>query len=261
MKRLVIGECSFGSVFKMEDPDNPVEAEFTCTVVRALTCLFPGYRCIEFTGIFNYDDRGYRPDLALVAKDFSHWFIIEVELLSHSFDLHVLPQVIGFNYGNPRRECAEILSRSLEIPPDQARTFIEFVPRSVVVVANKYNSDWKVKLNTHGIQFLSVSSFRAGTGIEAIELNGNLDVVKEHLGFGLYLSTDRSIRFPATVRLPEGAVQITDLNGTPGIWHVVKQGIFTWLRKEKGTPSIEDKRLLQLMRSFDGSLVLRMPSA
>ena len=51
-----------------------------------------------------------KPDLALVANDLSHWFVVEVELLSHSLDGHVLPQMRCLKYGEPQLGCVEIIS-------------------------------------------------------------------------------------------------------------------------------------------------------
>lgn len=157
MKRIIVGECVLQNIFNQLDPDVPLEAEFEATVVRALTCLYKNYMCFRFTGGFQYDENTYQPDLALVAKDLSHWFVIEVELSTHSFDQHVLRQVKAFQYGTPRPECSRILARELEIDPQHAENFVAYVPRSVAVIANKYIDTWELKLQAHTIPLLTVS--------------------------------------------------------------------------------------------------------
>lgn len=104
---------------------------------------------------------------------------------------------------------------------------------------------------------LTVALFRTPDGSEAIELNGRLDVLKESIGFGTYSSIDRSLLFSTIVRLPESQVQITDPSGTVGLWNVRKQGNATWVTKDQGTPDIDDRNYLQLIRSYVGELVLR----
>src|ERR1700730_17442443 len=101
MRTIMVGDCHVDRVYRQSDPDAPSESEFEFCVARALSCVYPDFRCVVFNGSFRYDDRTYRPDLALVANDFSHWFLIEVELVSHSFEGHVLPQVQAFRYGTP----------------------------------------------------------------------------------------------------------------------------------------------------------------
>src|SRR5262245_59330266 len=108
----------------MADPDAPTEAEFEYRVVKALACLYQKYSCIVFGGTFYFEQRRYRPDLALVAKDFSHWFVIEVELVTHSLEGHVLPQVRAFRYGEPLGDCISVLSREPGIGASQAETLL-----------------------------------------------------------------------------------------------------------------------------------------
>lgn len=259
MKRLVVGECIIQNIFNLADPDVPMEAEFELMVVKALTCLYKEYQCFRFTGGFAYEDDCFRPDLALVAKDFSHWFVIEVELVSHSLEQHVLPQVRAFRYGEPLLDCSVILARELGLDIGRAKSLVEFLPRSVVVIANKHHDLWESKLQALAIQYLTVSSYHTSAGLEAIELSGQLNVLKENLGFGTYSSIDRSIRFTANTRLPDGQVQITDPTGNSGAWNVVRESGITWVTKELGTPDIEDQSFLQLIRSHDGRLVLKKP--
>lgn len=257
MKQIIVGECVLQNIFNQVDPDVPREAEFEATVVRALNCLYKKYRCFRFTGGFHFEDNTYEPDLALVAKDLSHWFIIEVELSTHSFDRHVLPQVRTFQYGTPLAECSRILARELGINQQNAKSFMAYVPRSVAVIANKYIDSWSLKLQAHTIPLLTVSLFRTPDGSEAIEMNGRLDVLKENVGFAKFSTIDRSLLFQKDVHLPDGRIQMTDPSGNLGLWTVVRQGLNTWVTKEQGTPNLEDQSWLQLIRSYDGTLVLR----
>ena len=257
MRRFIVGECLAKNIFDQMDPDVPLEAEFASVVVRALTCLYKGYRCFQFTGGLEYEEKCYQPDLALVANDYSHWFIIEVELTTHNLERHVMPQVRTFRYGTPQPECSKILARELGISHEQAKSIVEYIPRSVAVIANKHHERWEVTLQAHTVPLLTVALFRTPDGSEAIELNGRLDVLKENIGFGTYSSIDRSLIFSAIVRLPEGQVQIIDPSGAVGLWIARRQGNATWVTKEQGTPDIDDQAFLQLIRSYDGELVLR----
>jgi len=257
MKTILVGDCTSEQRYQMIDPDAPSEAEFEATVAKALSCVYPKYRCLIFGGSFRLDDRCYRPDLALVALDFSHWFIVEVELASHSLAGHVLPQVRAFRYGDPQLDCVSVLAREIGVSRAQATTLLEFVPRSVAVIANKRDSRWEAALTGVGVQLVSVSAFRSDRGVEAVELDGNLEVTEENLGFGKYSATDRSLRFPRAVRLPTGTIQINDPSGSVGQWTVVENGESLWVTKKIGTPSIPDSVFVQLIRTVGGGLSLR----
>lgn len=259
MKTLMIGTCAPDRVYRLTDPDAPYEAEFEAASVKVLSCLYPRYQCIVFGGGFEYDGRVSRPDLALVASDFSHWFVIEVELVSHSLKGHVLPQVTAFRYGTPQPDCAAILERELRIDRSRARTLLDHVPRSVVVIANRRDPVWETSLAAHNIQLGIVSLFTTADGTEAIEWDGALEVLEENLGFGSYSAVDSSLRFPTHVALPDGRVQITDGRGSPGTWIVNRDERFTWITKERGAPAIADGTFVQLRRSFDGAISLKVP--
>src|ERR1700723_1024466 len=93
MKRFSDTECRKENVFRQLGPTAFSEIEFEAEVVRALTCLLPNYFCGVFAGSFLLDDERRSADLALIHKTLSHWFVVEVELASHSLSAHVLPQV------------------------------------------------------------------------------------------------------------------------------------------------------------------------
>jgi hypothetical protein len=243
----------------MTDPDAPNEMEFQSWVAKVLSCVYPNYLCVLFEGSFAYYDRSYRPDLALVAKDFSHWFVIEVELVSHSFEKHVLPQVRAFCYGTAGPDCVSVLSRELGVSSEKARTLVELVPRAVVVIANKREPHWEIALGAHNIQLLAVSVFRSKNGLDAVELDGTLEVFSESLGFGIYSVTDRSLRFHKGLRLHAGSVQINDPAGGLALWTVTPAGDVTWVTKDVGFPDIEDGAYVQIIRTIDGRLSIRRP--
>ncbi|NJK31494.1 MAG: hypothetical protein HC927_03200 [Deltaproteobacteria bacterium] len=259
MKRLLVGRGDNFDVFGQLDPDEPNEAEFELHVARALSRCYPRYCCVVFTGTFRYDDRGYRPDLALVARDGSHWFIIEVELVSHSLKRHVLPQVRSFRYGQPQEDCVTILARELAISRDRAQTLVALVPRSVVVVANKPNLTWRTALSGLDVQLASVSVYGGSNDHVAYEIDGTLNVMQESLGFGQYSAVDRSLLFPLSTRIPRGRVQIDDPAGGFAWWQASDGRSEVWLTKETGIPDMPNGAMIQLLRSYDGRLVFRRP--
>ncbi len=257
MKKMFVGNCSPETLFEMTDPDSVSETAFEAWVVRALACAFPSYRCVIFTGSFQYEGRTFRPDLALLSRDLSHWFIIEVELTTHSLYQHVLPQVRAFRYGEPQADCAPGLATALGLPLGQAETLVRRIPYGIAVVANRDNRDWWVALNAHEIQMLTVSAYTCPKGIEALEVDGSLEVVKDSLGFGIYSAAVRSLRFSPLLRVVGPRVLIRDYFGGLSWWLVHRDVDATWLTKELGTPDIDDSKHVQLVATRDGGLSLR----
>jgi hypothetical protein len=255
---IICGDPWAGIRFDLFDPDGIAEVELELSVAQVLTQVYPSYECIVFTGTFLFEGRQCRPDLALVAKDRSHWLVVEVELLSHSFERHVLPQVRAFRYGDPAADCVSCLAAAKLMSAAQAETFLRFVPRRVAVIANKRNREWEIALASHGVQMLAVSVFVGPNDIRAIHIEGNLVGGDAHLGFGKVHLTDRAVCFGCDINVPFGEVQIRDANGAVGTWVITKQGGSTWFVKRHGVPDLVDGSYVQLVRECEGGLLFRL---
>lgn len=258
MRTVMVSPCQPDHIFTMCDPDEPSETEFEGIALRAFGCIYPQYQCVVFGGRFLYDGEVRKPDLAMVARDRSHWFVVEVELVSHSLEGHVLPQIRAFRYGEPHTDCATILSRELGIDLGEAGTLVSRVPRAVVVVANRLRTDWEHAVRAHQGQLLVVTRFQGSTGREAFEVAGSLAAVKESLGFGTYSAQDGMIRFKAAINLPDGHIQMEISGGGASLWKVIRDERFAWVVKDTGRLDIPDGAHIQLIRAIDGRITLRV---
>jgi hypothetical protein len=155
------------AIFEIWDADAARETKFEFIVAKALMCIYPTYHCFPFGGTFKLEDNVSRPDIALVARDMSHWFVIEVELISHSLDGHVLPQIRTFRYGEPQPDCIYVLSRELSMDRSRIKTFLMTVPCTGAVIANKRHRDWEVALRSLEVQLLTVSAFNSPGDVQA----------------------------------------------------------------------------------------------
>jgi hypothetical protein len=257
MSTLVLPQGAAWDLFELCDPDAVTETEFEAVVVRALGRAYTDYRCVVFGGAFAHEGDVRRPDLALVAGDYSHWFVVEVELLSHSLERHVLPQMRVLRFGEPQEDCALVLARELSLQLGQARTIVRTVPRTSVVIANSHSRDWQIALRALDVGYLCVSAFRSTDGREAFKIGGTLAPVMESLGFGVYVSADCALRMVRTVHLPDGPVQIAAENGSAGFWTVTRDTRFAWISKDRGQLSVPDGAIMQLLRMMNGRILLK----
>ncbi|MER8921040.1 hypothetical protein [Mesorhizobium sp. M0802] len=258
MRKVMVSPCQPDHIFTMCDPDLPGEAEFEAITLRAFGCMYPQYQCVVFGGRFLYEGEQRKPDLAMIARDRSHWFVVEVELVSHSLEGHVLPQVRAFRYGEPQSECAMILSRELGIDLGDAATLISRVPRAVVVVANRSRVDWEHAIRALQGQLVVVTRFAGPTGREAFEVAGSLAAIKESLGFGTYSSQDAMIRFATNIGLPDGQIQMEGVSGVTSLWKVIRDERWAWVVKDTGRLDVPDGAHVQLIRAIDGRITLRV---
>ncbi len=194
----------------------------------------------------------------MVARDRSHWFVVEVELVSHSLEGHVLPQVRAFRYGEPHTDCAMILSRELGIDLGEAGTLVSRVPRAVLVVANRLRTDWEHAIRAHQGQLLVCDTVSGPHGTRGFRGGGSLAAVKESLGFGTYSAQDGMIRFKAAINLPDGHIQMEISGGGTSLWKVIRDERFAWVVKDAGRLDIPDGSHIQLIRAIDGRITLRV---
>jgi hypothetical protein len=260
MKIFVAGKCRPENMFQLVDPTEFLEIEFEAEVIKALSCTLPDYLCGVFAGSFLLDGDRRVADLALIHKSFSHWFVVEVELASHSLRSHVLPQLRCFRFGEPEETCITSLCRAFSgIDRGQAQSLLRYVPRAVVVVTNSRNPDWDEALQALDIQQLTISVFKDYQGETAHEVEGSLHVLKESIGFANYSPTDNSLRLPKSCGLPIGRLQIEDPDGVISTWIVRESGNGIWITKERGVPMLPEVNYLQIIRTFDGRISLRLP--
>jgi hypothetical protein len=150
-----------------------------------------------------------------------------------------------------------VLSRELSMDRSQIKTFLLTVPRAVVVIANKRHRDWEIALRSLEVQLLTVSAFNSPAGIQAVEIDGRLIAQQEHLGFGIFVATDRSLRFHQGVQLPVGEIMVDDFSGAGSIWTVTRDASFAWVTKNRGTPDLVNGSYVQMIRAIDGRFSIK----
>jgi len=262
MRTFVSGACTSENIFHLVNPAEFSEEEFEQHAIAALRCSFADYHCVPFHAPFIFEGVIHEADLALIHKKYSHWFIVEVEMTSHSLHGHVIPQVSCFRFGEPLPACADILCKGLPgLDSGTALSLLRYVPRSVAVLTNRANSEWSSVLAALSTQLVTVSVFSSEDGRVAHETEGSLHVAAENLGFWTYSAIDRSIKLPLSSDLKEGTVQIEDVYGLVGNWQVRRSSEGFWLTKLRGAPGIPDGILVQVIRSYLGKMKVRVPAA
>ena len=258
MRTLLTGECRPENIFQLVDPTEFLEVDFEAEVVKALTCLLPNYFCGVFAGEFVLDGERKSADLALIHKTLSHWFIVEVELASHSLEHHVIPQVRCFRFGEASTSCITSLCRGFSgITRPQAESLLTHVPRGVAVVSNVYDHVWHPALRALDVQFLTVSVFKDPHGRAAHEVQGRLVALRESLGFGRFSAVDNSLRLPRSCGLSLGVLQVEDQFGSTGLWTARVESGNLWLSKNGGAALLQNGSYVQVIRTIEGRICLR----
>lgn len=259
MKMLLAGECSRKNIFSIVDPTSFVEGAFEAEVVKALTCFYPNYWCGVFSGTFILEGDRRKADLALIHKDLSHWFVIEVELAGHSLEQHVLPQARCFRYGEPEDSCIASLMRAFsQLSHNDAKAILHYIPRYVAVISNLQSLKWTMALQGLDVQHLVVSVYQNHENKVMHELEGRLSARTDSLGFARYSAIDNCMRIKRDCGLPTGNVQIIDQFGNSGSWTVHEKKGTLWIYKDSGPTLLEHESYVQIIRTHEGRISIQI---
>lgn len=258
MRTILTGECHVDNMFTLIDPTSFSEVEFEAEVHKAIRCLMPNYWCRVFAGAFLHEGKRCMADLVMIHHDLSHWFVVEVEMAGHSLEGHVLPQVRCFRFGEPAPSCITSLINAFpEFSEEQAKAILDYVPRSVMVIANVQDPLWLQALRGLDTELLSISIYEGTNGRRAYELEGKVSVRRESLGFAQFSAVYKSIKVPKSCKFPLGLMQIEDQFGNVGDWTVTENAEALWLTKNHGPALLPHNELVQFIRTFDGRISLR----
>jgi hypothetical protein len=147
------------------------EAEFENVIKQNVELVRPKTISINFKKIIFSRFGASRPDLAFIKKDYSSWAIVEIEMLHHSLFNHVIPQVRNFVEGRYPSDLASHLSdQNSELDALKLAEMTKGVPPEVIVIANGFDTNWKIEIERIGATFISFEIFRSPTQTASIFL-------------------------------------------------------------------------------------------
>jgi len=252
VRSVIVADKNCTRVLPFANHEIVSETHFEGLVLEAIGRAYPDYICKVFNGSFLHERNIRKPDLCFVHKTFSHWFVVEVELLKHSLNRHVLPQMRVLEYGEPQSDCISILSRELGVSVQQAATLIHRIPRNTVVITNGYNEKWSASLTGLRCQYLSVSVYGELDGLHALEIHGMLSATHKNLGFGIFYAPTSSLRFHESLSIPLGDIFISASDGSLTKWSGIRYGGYSWISNDNGLNMFDDGQMVQLSSSMSG---------
>lgn len=154
-------------------PGSLYEAEFERIVIQYLDNICPGFVPVPFKITVTAAHGAARADLALVQSNYLAWWVVEVELTSHSLKGHVLPQVetlADAAYG--RREADYLASKSERLDRVKLRDMVLGEQPRVLVIANSRKEGWEEPLRRLGARLAFFQLFRSDRGRQLALTNG-----------------------------------------------------------------------------------------
>jgi len=144
--------------------------------------VFPDYYAIKFKKSIKPDGGGKArtPDLALIRKDYSEWWIIEVELATHNFE-HIEKQITVFTSGiyEPYEISKYIKTQKNELDLENLKKMIINEQPKVMVVVDQPEPKWQEKLSEYNVKLCVFEVFKDKDTNEIYRLHGEYPYVYE----------------------------------------------------------------------------------
>jgi hypothetical protein len=158
------------------DPQAFFETEFEAVILQNVHLLHPNAILLPFKQtVFSSEYESKKPDLALIDLEYRFWWVIEVELASHSLASHVVPQTRVLVEGHYGDEHVDALLRA-DPGLDRARleSMMRGEPPRIVVISNRYDARWDRELATIGVAYSVFNVFRSTLNNDIFLFDGSL---------------------------------------------------------------------------------------
>ena len=174
-------------IFKQVDDDYYLEDDFEMMVQRNLNNLFYSKNnsnliVKQFKKKFysKTNNQGVMADLIAFDSNYKAWWVIEVELIGHSFDRHVFPQMeklIDIDYRDYEEVITDAVSKEYkELDKSKFGELIKRRTHQVITVANKFYSHWSGELRALGVDLI---------GMQPYQSEGSKNSFEGSMGIGL----------------------------------------------------------------------------
>jgi hypothetical protein len=241
------------------------ELEFEKLVFQHAQQLFPNYVMVKYRLNVMAEEDTRRPDFALIHHEYRSWWVVEIELVHHSLQGHVVPQVACFSTGTYSVDLAEYFARqSPELKIEPLTEMIKGAAPGVLVVANGYSEEWERNLSPYGAKLAVVEVFRSERNrhifqYRGAEIDGPADVLTT-------CRRDRSLPRLLIVDSPAALLAISDsrltiyYEGAPSEWSRVSVSDRVWLNPVRQSPIDDSVQRVDIVKANDGRLSFRAAS-
>lgn len=141
------------------------ESEFEMQILRVARELMPSYTVADWKPLIrDRHGHGARPDLVMVSQDLESWYVIEVELASHSISGHVAPQLETL--GNGVYDTSHLPSLQRALPSEDISSLTRMVRREpgLLCIVDQYTERISRTCRDTGFELVVLEPYFANRG-------------------------------------------------------------------------------------------------
>lgn len=249
-----------GEWFHELSPTALSETEFESLLIQNAAIIQPDVVVVPYKKTVYAAETSARADLAMIARDYRRWFVVEVEMVKHDLYRHVLPQVRTLRDGRYDLEHARYLAdKDSRLALSKVCDMLRGYPPEVLVLVNELEEEWRRELRRSGAHLISFQIFRSTSNRHIFVVDGGLpsiaqDIVTE-LWFSL-LPRCLVVGSPAALEFGSGVPVPIFVDGQVTYWERFQTATGVYLTPIGSMP-IEPGRKYALVRMEAGQHLIR----
>jgi hypothetical protein len=159
-------------------PGTYVEDDLEKTILSKADDVFPDFHMLPLKQTIYFNGESSDPDLCLIKKDYSVWYVVEVELAKKPFKGHTEKQIRVFSQGryNARAIAKYLKGKNSSLDQNKLESLIRSEPPKVLVMVNEFPK-WADELLAYprtGIMVFEL--YDHPDGVEAYRLDGQYPI-------------------------------------------------------------------------------------
>jgi len=135
--------------------------------------IFPEYYVIPFKPQIQSDFDLVKPDLAIIEKNYRYWWVVEIELCTHSLFDHIIPQLKKLKSAQYDLSLVDNFCR--ELPTLEKSKIVDMLkgkPPEVLLILNKPMEAWVSELRRLNVLCMIIEAFRSERNSLLLRING-----------------------------------------------------------------------------------------
>lgn len=243
------------------------EGDFERILKNQVSAIFPDYWTIPYKRLVKAANReSKKPDLALIRKDYSEWWLVELELADHTLE-HVASQVETFVAGefNPISEGEFLYTKLKDIikrrfSQTKLTRMVRDYPPKVMVIVDDDKEIWRQPLNDLGAEICIFQVYKNTRGLEAYRLRGKYPVAvqcESHCTYDGQIANLMKILSPEVLMVNDDAEISIEYSGRMSRWKCIREGDTVFIRFVGTINPVPANQAYTLSRDDRNKYVLR----
>ncbi len=262
MARIVIPNAAKKNEwFEQVAPETFSEMDVEQKILIHAPIVYPEFHVFPFKLTVESPHGNAKPDLIFIAKDYSDWWVCEVELGHHSFAAHVENQIqILTEAKYDIKEAKYICKKYSLLNYDKTLKLFRSVSAKILVIVNEPKKDWINPLAKYRALLGVFELFRSKQNNEIFRVNGQYPsrYIKHISKCFVHPTAQRllGVVAPKELNLPKRGRITLKYNNCITEWQRVDTDGQVWL-SPVGQPFLDGIHDYEIYRQGDGTLVLR----